>query len=135
MRKLANKQNGITFIGLVLILAIIAFFTLFALRLFPLYSEKLTVMNVMETVAKREDAPNLSVRSVRKYFLINAQLNNIERFNDKTVKTLVNIQQEKRGKTKYLHVAYDAKNVFFKDLHLGITFDHKIPLDGSAVSE
>lgn len=135
MKKLNNRQYGVTFIGVVFILGIIAFFALFALRLFPLYNEKFTVLSSMETVANRPDAVNLSIRDVRKYFLINVQLGNLPRFDDNTVKELVNVQKDKKTNKKYLHVAYQAQNVFFKEIKLALDFDHKIQLGGGGVEE
>lgn len=135
MKQLGKRQHGITFIGLVFILGILAFFTLFALRLFPLYNEKFTVVSSMESVAKRPNAENMSIKEVRKYFLINVQLGNLPRFDDRTVKELVNIKKDKKTKEKYLHVAYEAKNVFFKEIKLMLDFDRTILLGRGKSSE
>lgn len=43
-----NKQQGVTFIGLMIILAIIAFFTLITLKVLPLYLDDWKVSSLLE---------------------------------------------------------------------------------------
>ncbi len=127
-----NKQYGIGFIGWVTILGILAFFVLMGLRLFPLYNEKLTVISSMNAVANRPNAAKMPTKEVRKLFLRNMQVSsNTERFTDKTVKNLVKVVTDKKTKKRYIRVAYEARNVFVKDIQFLIEVDQKIELGGS----
>ena len=127
-----NKQYGIGFIGWVTILGILAFFVLMGLRLFPLYNEKLTVISSMNAVANRPNAAKMSTKEVRKLFLRNMQVSsNTVRFTDKTVKNLVKVVTDKKTKKRYIRVAYEARNVFVKDIQFLIEVDQKIELGGS----
>ena len=128
-----NKQHGIGFVGWSCILGAFAFFVLVGLRIFPLYNEKLIVINAMESVVNRPDAAKLSKSDVRKYYRINFELSsNTGRFSKaKDLKKLVNVVTDKKTKKKYIHVAYEGKNVFIKDIHFLLVFDQKMELGGS----
>jgi len=133
MKNMRNKQYGIGFVGWCSILGVLAFFVLFGLRLFPLYTEKFTVISAMKSVAERPNAAKLSKADVRKYYRINFELSsNSGRFSKvKELKKLVNVVTDRKTKKKYIHVAYDGKYVFVKELLFLIEFDHKVELGGS----
>lgn len=88
----------------------------------------------MENIASRPDALTLSTRAIRKAFLKNMEIANSTRFDDKTIKELVTVKKDKKTKKKYLHVQYDGKNDFIKEIKLLLVFDHKVEL-GGATSE
>ena len=132
MKNMRIKQRGIGFIGWSTILGVLAFFVLIGLRLFPLYSEKLTVITAMEGVAKQPNVAKMSKSEVRRLFTKNIDVqSNIERFNVKGGLKLINIVTDKKTKKKYIHVAYEGRNVFVKDLTLLLVFDHKVELPAS----
>ena len=128
-----NKQHGIGFMGWSCILGAFAFFVLIGLRIFPLYNEKLIVINAMESVLNRPDAAKLSKSDVRKYYRINFELSsNTGRFSKaKDLKKLVNVVTDKKTKKKYIHVAYEGRNEFIKDIKFLLVFDQKMELGGS----
>jgi len=132
MKNMKNRQHGIGFIGWITILGVLAFFVLIALRLFPLYNEKFTVITSMHAVANQPNAANMSTKDVRKTFLRNMQISsNTVRFTDKTVKNLVKVVTDKKTKKRYISIAYEGRNVFVKDIQFLIVFDQKIQLGGS----
>jgi len=126
-----NKQHGIGFLGWTSILGVLAFFVLIVLRIFPLYNEKFTVISSMSSVANQPNAAKMSTKDVRKYFLRNMENANTTRFTDASVKKLARVVTDKKTKKRYLHVVYEGRNVFFKDIKLLIEFDHKVELGGS----
>ncbi|MCH8263052.1 MAG: DUF4845 domain-containing protein [Proteobacteria bacterium] len=132
MKNMRNKQHGIGFVGWSTILGVLAFFILIGLRLFPLYSEKLTVITAMEGVANQPNVANMNKSELRRLFTKNIDVqSNIERFNVKGGQKLINVVIDKKTKKKYLHVAYEGRNVFVKDLTLLLVFDHKVELTKS----
>ena len=129
MKNMRIKQRGIGFMGWCTILGVLAFFVLIGLRLFPLYSEKLTVITAMNSVANQPDVANMSKSEVRRLFTKNIDVqSNIERFNVKGGLKLINIVTDKKTKKKYIHVAYEGRNKFVKDLEFVLIFDHKVEL-------
>jgi len=121
-----------TFIGLVLVLGIIALVTVFVLRLFPLYNEKFQIEAAMNSVASQPDSATTSVVEIRKSFLRAISITNISRFNDSTVKDHIDIiKPAGRGQPPMLHVHYQSTNKLFADVKLLLEFDKKIPLGNS----
>ena len=55
---------------------------------------------------------------------------NTVRFTDKSVKELVKVVTDKKTKKRYIRVAYEARNVFVKDIQFLIEVDQKIELGG-----
>jgi hypothetical protein len=136
MKNMINNQRGVTFIGWLIILALIGFFVLLTMRLIPLYNEKMGVITAMNTVANRTDAGKLSAFEVRKYFLRNADINGIRRFMDRNVREHVTIEPgPKRGDPKRMRVQYESRNKFLYDLEFVLVFDRSVPLTGEGTGE
>ena len=131
MKHISQRQGGMTALGIFIILAMLACFVLFGLTAFPLYNEYFSVQSGMQSVLSTDPAKRKTTNEVRKIFLRNVELNNVERFTDITVKELVNVQKSKDGKKKYLNVKYQASNKLFKNIFLMMDVDETIELTGS----
>lgn len=132
MKHISQRQGGMTALGIFLILAMIACFVVFGLRAFPLYNEYLTVQSAMQSIVETAPAKRKTIRDIRKKFLRNVELNNVERFTDQSVKELVNLQKSKDGKKKYLNVKYQATNNLFQNMFLMMDVDETVELTGKA---
>lgn len=135
MKQMKNKQQGISVIGIVFMILILAFFVLFGLRLFPLYNEKFTVISTMDNIATKPGAENFSGNEARKYFIKSMEIANITRFDGKVAKEYIQVKKDKKKKKAFLHVTYEASNVFFKDIKLLLAFDRKVELGGDPGDE
>ena len=136
MRRLLNKQNGMSGIGIMLSLAVLAGVVTIILRLFPLYNEKFQIVSAMNTVANQPDAAKMTTKQAGKIFMKGMAVTNINRFVDSNIKNhLVVIKPKKKGQPRVLHMKYEAKNKFFADISFLLEFDHKIPLSGPSAGE
>ena len=136
MKNMVKKQRGVTFIGWCIILAIIGFFVLITLRLFPLYNEMFEVITAMKSVGTRNGAETMGQREILTAFVRTAQTGGINRFNSQNVKHFVSIDKpDSAGGLKKLHVTYEAENVFFDDLYFIMYFDKTIELGGKGKVE
>ena len=131
MKNPAKYQRGVSPFTVFLILAVLACFLTFIFTIFPLYSESMNVKNSMESVLSQPPAKRQTVKDVRRIFLRNANINNLQRFDDNSVRELVNIRQQKDTGKKYLHVKYRAENKLFKNVYLMLDFDETLELTGS----
>ena len=132
MKQPSKNQSGVTFIGLVFILGMIALVVIFVLRLFPLYNEKFQIEAAMQTVVSQPDAENKSIADTRRAFMSAIAVTNISRF-DTNIKDHVNIIKPKtKDEPPMLHVQYQSTNKLFADIQLLISFDKQLPLDNSA---
>ena len=136
MKNMIKKQEGVTFIGWCIILAIIAFFVLITLRLFPLYNEKMQVISAMKSVSSRPGISDESDRDILKQFMRTAQVGGSNRFNDKTIRELAFVEKPKeKGGNKTLTVQFEARNKFFDDIEFVLVFDETYELRGGSTGE
>ena len=131
MKNSAKYQLGMSPLTIFLILAALACFLTFIFTIFPLYSESINVKNSMESVLSQPPAKRQTVKDVRRIFLRNANINNLQRFDDNSVQEMVNIRQQKDTGKTYLHVKYRAENKLFKNIYLMLDFDETLELTGS----
>lgn len=133
MNPIKRRQGGITFIGILLMLAVLACFVLFVLKAFPLYNEYFAVKTAMNSVASQPADLLVTTRDIQKSFLKNVQLNNVQRFDDKSVKELVMIEKPaKKGQPRVMRVKYESRNVLFKNIYLLMAVDESIAIGGGA---
>ena len=75
MTTLPGKQRGLTFISLVFVLGLIAFFTLLVLKIGPIYLNHSKVVNALKAVEESPDLTSMSrneiVNSLNKRFNMN----------------------------------------------------------------
>ena len=134
MKNILQLQRGMTVLGIFILLGIFGCFLLFGLTAFPLYNEYITVQSGMKSVLNRTPSDRKTTKQVRRVFLKSMEMNNVERFNDITVKEFVNVKKSKKGKKKYLNVKYQASNKLFDNIYLMMDVDETIELTGK-VSE
>ena len=131
MKNPAKYQRGMSPLTIFLILAALACFLTFIFTIFPLYNESINVKNSMESVLSQPPAKRQTVKDVRRIFLRNAGINNLQRFDGNSVQEMVNIRQQKDTGKTYLHVKYRAENKLFKNIYLMLDFDETLELTGS----
>ena len=130
MNKLIHRQKGITFLGLIIVLAVIAAFVLFGLRVFPLYNTKLGIMAVMKSVASQPNADSFSQADVWKVFYNNADIQGLRVFTEQVVREQVKLEKNEEGSGKTIHVTFEERNKLFDDIELLLNFDETMPMGG-----
>ncbi|MCG8379369.1 MAG: DUF4845 domain-containing protein, partial [Proteobacteria bacterium] len=81
-------------------------------------------------VINQPPAKRKTTKDIRKIFLRNTELNNVERFTDQSVKELVTVKKSKDGKKKYINVKYTASNKLFQNVHVMIDVDETLEIPG-----
>ena len=132
MNKLIHRQKGITFLGLIIVLVVIAAFVLFGLRVFPLYNTKLGIMAVMKSVASQPNADSFSQADVWKVFYNNADIQGLRVFTEQVVREQVKLEKNEDGSGKTIHVTFEERNKLFDDIELLLNFDETMPMGGGA---
>ena len=133
MNQMKQRQSGMTAIGYILVLGVLACAVLFTLRIFPLYSEYFSVVAGMKSTANQPKDRLKKTSDIRKILLRNLQLNNIERWNDFTIKDGATvIKPKKKGQPRILNVKYEARNVLFQNVYLLMVVDEKVAIGGGA---
>ena len=112
----AVKQQGMTFIGLVIVLAFIGMVTLSVLKVFPVYMEHLAVQTSMEAIETDPSIKNMSVSRVRELFRKKLDMNQV---------TSVNAGQAKIGRSigeLTFVIEYEVRKDYFANIDLVLSF-------------
>ena len=102
MRK-APRQGGMTLIGGVIALALLAFFVLLTLRLLPGYLEYFKVKGVLESLEREPDITSRSQAEIRKLIARRLDINSVE---DVTAK---DFRIEKRDGRLRVGIRYEVR--------------------------
>lgn len=118
-----HNQRGITFLGFVIVLAVVGFFGFLAMRLFPVYQEYYSAVSVFKSVTEASGAVNESPAEIRKQLERRFQISYVENINlDKDVK----FKNEKSG--KFLQLKYEVRRPLMYNLDFVASFDKTFPL-------
>ena len=136
MKNLIERQRGVTFIGWCIIFALIGFFVLLTLRLFPIYNEMFQVMAAMKSMGSRNGAAEMSTTDVYKNFLRTAQTGGENRFTSANIKKFASVEKpDSAGGYRKLRITYESKNIFYDNLYFIMYFDKTVELGGNGKIE
>ncbi|MCI0399928.1 MAG: DUF4845 domain-containing protein [Gammaproteobacteria bacterium] len=126
--KLAKKQEGVTALGWLIILGLIAFFSLVTLKVFPLYYESLRVTAGMRAVAERPDIATLTTKEIENYLTRNLEVSDVKQFNERNIRNYLTITTIKDTKRRKMTMKYESRNDLFWNLAIVLKFDKTIDL-------
>jgi hypothetical protein len=116
-----NHQHGMTFIGLLCILALVGVVVYAGIRLAPLYLNYMKVARTMESVATEVKGENPDPQAIRN--LIDRHFN-IEDPSGVTVKDIEITRDESGG--VQMHVAYDDAVPYVANVSLSVHFEKTV---------
>lgn len=122
-----NRQKGLTFLGFLMVVALICFFALVGLKLFPLYNESFAVDQSLKSVANQPDAEKMSIRDIHKYFIRNANINGLDRFQERNIDEYLTANKiGERPREMYMY--YEARSKLFGNLDIVLVYDKTFEL-------
>ena len=128
MKNLLKHQEGITFIGILIILGMLGCFFLFGLRAFPLYTEHFAIKQALKGVAAQPYKSRNSITKVRNLLLKNLDINSVYSFNSKSIKEVTTLKKKKDKRILYFKNLKSER--LFGDLYLTLKTDESIELPG-----
>lgn len=111
-----NRQHGITLIGFLIVLVVLGFFALVAMRLFPVYSEWYSVVSAMKGLANEPGIGSMSANQIRSRFDRRLYTSYVE-----SVKAN-NVRITTQGGPQ-IRVRYEVRRPMFGNLDFVATFD------------
>ena len=126
MKNLLKHQEGITFIGILVILGMLGCFFLFGLRAFPLYTEHFAIKQAMKGVVNQPYTSRNKISKVRRLLLKNLEINSVYAFNQRNIKKFTTVKK-KKGK-QILYFNHTKSEHLFGDLYLTLKTDEFIEL-------
>ena len=122
-----NKQNGLTLLGFMMVVALVCFFALVALKLFPLYNEKFAVDQSLKSVANQPEAEKMSERDIHRAFIRNANINGLDRFQERNIDDYLSANKiGQRPREMYMY--YEARTPLFGNLDIVLVYDKTVEL-------
>jgi len=94
--KLGNqsvRQQGMTMLSGLIVLAIVVFFILIGIKMIPVYIENHAIKQVLQNMEKDRKVRKMSPGEMRKSFMKRLKINSVYTFDRDTIK----IKKEKRG--------------------------------------
>lgn len=116
--KLRRKQQGMTFISWMLVIAIVGFFATIALTLIPIYLEHYSVKHVLAQFEHDRDIAKKGNNEIRVLMKKRLKINGVYDFD---VKENLKIEREKRKFT--LRVKYEVRRPVIGNVDIVVAFD------------
>lgn len=120
-----SKQAGITLIGFLVVLAVVAFFGYMAMKLVPAYTEFMGVSKAMTQVST-EGVDGKSLDEIRRDLMFKMGFQYVD---DATIQPQDITIDRTNG--PQLHVAYDKQVPFIYNIDFLLHFEKSVPLQGN----
>lgn len=121
---MTGKQRGITLLGFLMVLIVVGIFAFVAMRLFPVYSEFLSVRSDMQSVADEPGSSNRSLAEVRSQLEKRFYVSYVENVNLKE-----HLKLERTGNVQKMTIAYEVRKPLAYNLDFVAKFDHTVEMN------
>lgn len=122
------RQDGITLVGFMIVVALISFFAVVGMKLFPLYNESFGVTQSLRSVANQPNASEMSPRELQQAFLRNAQINSLRRFTERNISDYMTVSRVSRHEPRTITFAYEGRNDLFGNLDIVLVYEKTVEL-------
>jgi len=122
-----RRQNGMTYLGMLIMLIVIAFFAIVLIKVAPLYMEHFKVKSSLDSLAQeaKDDQSVLSPIEVEKHLLNRLSINDVQHVTKNDIKIT------REGRKMVVEVDYEARVTLFDNLDLVARFpDNRVELGG-----
>lgn len=124
MKRYGNKQEGLTFLSLLIVLAVIGFFAYIGIKLTPVYLEHFSVTSSLQSLAE-EESQGLAVGELRSRLLKRLEINNVSHVTENDI----SIRSEAGSKT--VTIQYEVQEPFYGNVSLLLSFEDSVTLSGN----
>ncbi len=118
-----NKQGGMTFLGFIIVLAIVVFVVIIGMKLFPVYQEYYSVVGAMNNVAAQPGVGNQTPAQIKVMLDKRLYTSYVETVTQKDMK----VTRTKNGLE--LNVAYEVRKPLIGNLDFIASFDKTVELN------
>jgi len=118
-----KKQQGLTLLSTILVLGIVIFFAITAMKLFPVYSEYYSVVQAMDSVAGQPGVQNETPQGIRSAMGRHFDVSYVSSVKSRDIKV-------GRSNGYKMRVAYEVRKPLFGNLDFVAKFDRTVDLNG-----
>lgn len=119
-----QRQRGLTAIALVAILAMIGFFAMIAIRLFPIYLEHFSVVSHLENVSKEAGIKEKSNGEILSTLKKRFGIDDVKNVTDENIF----IEREKNG-SMTIAIEYEVRTPAVANVEMVVSFVDEVNLD------
>jgi hypothetical protein len=119
-----NQQSGMTVIGMLLLLIVIAFVALIAMKVVPMYIELYTVKSTIESIRNEPQLAQMSTQDIHNAIQRRFDIGYVDRINARDLK----IKNDPSGRGRVLELVYDDERELFYGLFVLLKVNETIPL-------
>ncbi len=121
LRAMKGRQEGLTMISWVILIAVIGFFALFIIKLFPIYMEHFDIKSSLHSLATDADVRGGGgAASIREHLDKRLEINDVSDVTDDNI----TITQDDTG--YQVNVTYEVKTSFIYNISLVVHFDDTV---------
>ena len=125
MRTTRNgKQRGMTVIGMLLLLIVIAFAALIAMKVVPMYIEYYTIKSTIESIRKEPQLAQMSPTDIHNAVQKRFDIGYVERIKARDLK----IRNDAESRGRVMELVYEDERELFYGLYVLLKVDETIPL-------
>ena len=126
-----HVQRGVTLSGLIYSCIIIGFVALVAMKLFPLYNEKMKVDFALEKVANTAGSGDQSKMELVKAIMRQFEVSDVDRWGTQEFAKLLKVKKEKDKKNKTMMLDYEVRGPLFGELDVVLKYSNSLELKPS----
>ena len=119
-----NRQRGIGFLGLIVLLGVLGFTAVIGLKLFPVYMDSWKIDGVMKAVIKEPDIKEQSRQEIIEMMLKRLDIEAVDSLNYTNYKDRLSISKRKNNVT--INVTYEITTPLVGNLSLLAAFDKSV---------
>ena len=116
MRKIADRQQGVSLSGLLIWLGVLIFLAIAIMKVAPAYIQDQEIKSILSTIARDPEIQNAAAKDIRESFSKRAMMNNI------SIIDVNDIEINKHAGVLVLSVEYSMKIELFGNASLLLEF-------------
>lgn len=123
-----RTQLGITLSGLIYSCIIIGFIAVTAMKLFPLYNEKMKVDFALEKVAGTSGVSEQSKMDIVKNVMRQFEVSDVDRWGTQEFAKLLQVKKDPKSKDKVMSLDYEIRGPLFGELDVVLKYSNALML-------
>ncbi len=123
MHKMREKQQGMTLIGVVILVAVLGFYAFGIIQLVPVYLENMKVVQVMNQVKSDLDGQNATIRDIKRALEKRVDVEDLRTFDWKE-----NFIITRSSEGYSITTDYERQKVFVANVSLLAEFTHEVQI-------
>ncbi len=119
-----SEQRGMTVIGMLLMIVVIGFMLLIAMKVIPMYIEYYTIKSTVEGIRKEPQLAQMSATDIQNSLQKRFDIGYVERLKARDLK----IRNDAESRGRVIELVYDDERELFYKLFVVLRIDETIPL-------